>query len=93
MEFAKPYILLELFKELFAVLFVHDGKDDGLWGMDSVINSKITASQTIKRRIKVCQSFYPGFTDGKGRCFQISFNINCELEGFINLQPFNILLS
>ena len=53
--------LPELFKELFAIFFVCDGKNDDLFWMDSIINSKNTASQTIKWRVKVCQFFYSGF--------------------------------
>ncbi len=85
--------LPELFKELFAILFVCDGKNDDLFWMDSIINSKNTASQTIKWRVKVCQFFYPGFTKWEWRCFQIDFYISRELESFISFKLFNVFLS
>lgn len=58
--------LLGLFKELFAILFVYDGKDDDLFWMDSIINSKNTASQAIKGRVKVCQFFFLVLPNGNG---------------------------
>ena len=51
--------LPELFKELFAILFVCDGKNDDLFWMDSIINSKNTASQTIKCRYVVLDEMKP----------------------------------